>query len=96
MKRNLLFLLILVIFFTYRAGAQTAILVYSENFENTAPGVVLNTTGNGTNTGSNIWVINNTYPGAPLYPNTPDQNQVSGGTISFAPNSKFRCPTVQR
>jgi gliding motility-associated-like protein len=70
-------------------NAQTSILVYSENFQNGAPGTLLNTAGVGTNSGANMWVINNTYNGAPLYPNTPDQNQVSGGTISFAPTSLY-------
>jgi gliding motility-associated-like protein len=69
--------------------AQTSILVYSENFENGAPGTQLNVAGNGSNTGTNMWVINNSYNGASQFPNTPNQNQVNGGTISFAPNSKY-------
>lgn len=90
MKKNLFLLFILSIFIIGRVEAQgISILIYSENFENTAPGVLLNTTGNGTNTGNNMWVINNNYTGTPLYPNTPDQNQVSGGNISFAPNSNY-------
>ncbi len=71
------------------AQAQTNILVYSENFENGAPSVVMNTTDVGSNTGSNMWIINNSYNGAPLYPNTTDESVTVGGTISFAPTSKY-------
>ncbi len=71
------------------AQAQTNILVYTENFENGAPTVALNTTDLGSNTGSNMWIINNTYIGAPLYPNTTDESVTVGGTISFAPTSNY-------
>ncbi len=69
--------------------AQTNIMVYSEDFETGATGVQMNATGNGTNTGSNMWVINNSYTGTPLYPNTTNQSVTAGGNISFAPYSKY-------
>jgi hypothetical protein len=89
MKKSALLLFISLFLCIALAKAQTNILVYSENFEGGAPGVQLNIAGAGTNTGSNLWVINNAYSGAPTYPNTPDQSITSGGNISFAPFSKY-------
>ena len=82
----LLFTFMLLCFYV---KAQTNIMVYSEDFESGGPGIQLNTNGLGSNTGSNMWVINNSYIGAPLYPNTTDESITSGGTISFAPNSNY-------
>ena len=89
MKKSALLLFVSIFFCISFAKAQTNILVYSENFEGSAPGVQLNIAGVGSNTGTNLWTINNAYSGAPTYPNTPDQNTTSGGNISFAPFSKY-------
>ena len=89
MKRILLTLFVALITGISAVYAQTNILVYSENFEAGGPGVMMNTSDVGTNTGPNSWVINNAYNGAPTYPNTIDQATTSGGNISFAPNSSY-------
>ncbi|MEI6576762.1 MAG: gliding motility-associated C-terminal domain-containing protein [Bacteroidota bacterium] len=89
MKKTTAIFIVLLFFCLGSVQAQTNILVYSETFETGAPGVMLNTAGVGTNTGSNVWVINDSYIGTPTYPNTVDQSVTSGGTISFAPNSKY-------
>ncbi len=89
MKKTTVLFIVFMFFCLVLVKAQTNILVYSETFESGGPGVQLNTAGVGTNSGSNMWVINNSYSGAPLYPNTPDQSNTSGGTISFAPYSSY-------
>lgn len=82
-------LLFVFVLYCFGLNAQTSIMVYSEDFESGGPGVLLNTTGVGTNSGDNQWVINNSYNGAPLYPNTTSESVTSGGTISFAPYSNY-------
>ncbi len=88
MKKFIL-LISLFIGFALRMQAQTNVLIYSEDFETGAPGIALNDTGVGTNTGTNMWIINNNYTGTPTYPNTTDESVTSGGNISFAPHSKY-------
>ncbi len=89
MKRiNISFLIVFLLSLSF-AKAQTTILIYNEDFENGAPGVTLNTSGAGGNYGKNQWVINDKYDGAPLYQNTPDENQTVSGTISKAPYSHY-------
>lgn len=65
------------------------ILLFNEDFENAVNGFSLNTAGPGSNSGSNQWIVNNQYSGAPTYPNTTPQNVTNGGTISFAPSSNY-------
>jgi len=89
MKKTSVLLFAFVFFCSVFVHAQTNILVFSETFESGAPTVLLNTAGAGSNTGNNMWVINDTYTGSPQYPNTTDQNTTSGGNISFAPYSKY-------
>jgi len=89
MKKILFCFFVIFLFCLNFIKAQTTILIYSEDFENGASGVSLNTSGVGNDSGINKWIINNEYNGSPIYPNTPDQNQTSGGTISFAPYSNY-------
>jgi len=71
------------------ADAQST-LVYSEDFENGSGAFSLNTANEvGTNSGANQWIVNNQYSGAPVYANTPDQNNTTGGNINFAPFSNY-------
>ncbi len=87
LKTNTFFLVFMLSFFGLKA--QTNIMVYSEDFESGGPGVQLNTSDLGSNTGKNLWVINNLYNGAPQYPNTTDESVTVGGNISFAPYSHY-------
>jgi len=89
MKKKIVLFISLIVFGLAQIKAQTNILIYSENFEGGALGVMLNQSGPGLNTGSNKWVINNSYSGTGLYPNTPDESQTTGGTISFAPYGNY-------
>jgi len=65
------------------------ILLFNEDFESGGVGFALNTGGVGSNSGNNQWIVNNQYSGAPTYPNTTQQNNTNGGTISFAPTSNY-------
>ncbi|MEI6764000.1 MAG: gliding motility-associated C-terminal domain-containing protein [Bacteroidota bacterium] len=85
MRKITLLFFVLALLSLNGLNAQTSIMVYSEDFENGAPGTMLNTTGNGSNSGDNLWVVNNIYTGMPQFPNTPDENQTQGGNISYAP-----------
>jgi gliding motility-associated-like protein len=85
--RNLLLSAILIFtsYFTYGQNVQ----VYSENFE-AGPGLfLLNTAGVGTNSGNNEWIVNNSFVGGGIYPNTISQDSTFGGSISFAPFSHY-------
>jgi gliding motility-associated-like protein len=63
------------------------ILLFTENFQTGGGTFTVNGGGPGSNTGSNQWIINNNYSGAPTYPNTFRQDSTYGGTIGFAPYS---------
>lgn len=64
------------------------ILLFSEDFQNGNGTFTLNGSGPATNTGTNQWIVNNNYTGAPTYPNTMSQDSTVSGTISFAPYSQ--------
>lgn len=65
------------------------ILLFSENFQAGNGTFTLNGSGGpGSNTGTNQWIVNNQYSGAPTYPNTISQDSTFSGTISFAPYSQ--------
>ncbi len=70
-------------------SAQITIQLYQEDFNSPSNSFVLNSGGPASNTGNNKWIVNNQYNGNGIYPNTPDQNQVAGGTISQAPTSNY-------
>ncbi len=65
------------------------ILLLTENFETGGPAFTLNAPDLGSNTGDNQWIVNNAYTGNVNYPNTTQQNNTNGGTISFAPTSNY-------
>ena len=88
MKSTILFLLIILLSGLNIVKSQTKILIYHQDFESGATGVLLNSGGVGTNIGINHWVINKKYNESP-YPNTPSQDSTAGGTISFAPHSNY-------
>lgn len=64
------------------------ILLFSENFQTGGGTFTLNSGGPGTNTGTNQWIVNNQYSGAPTYQNTYPQDSTYSGTIGFAPFSQ--------
>ncbi|TND05093.1 MAG: PKD domain-containing protein [Bacteroidetes bacterium] len=65
------------------------ILIFTENFQTGGGTFTLNGTGPGSGTGTNQWIINNQYSGAPTYNNTYSQDSTYNGTISFAPFSEY-------
>lgn len=87
MKKSLLFLFILCFASGALLRAQN-MLLYTENFQ-TGNTVTLNSGGPGSNTGTNQWIVDNTYSGAPVYGTTMPQDSTYSGTIGFAPNSTY-------
>lgn len=64
-------------------------LLYSENFQTGGGSFTLNGSGPGTNTGTNQWIVNNSYSGAPTYQDTYPEDSTYSGTIAFAPYSQY-------
>ncbi len=83
-----LFFYLLLLFFSKLSNAQS-IQIFTEDFQLGGNSFTLNSSGPGTNSGLNQWIINNNYNGAPTYPNTMPQDSTYGGTIGFAPNSQY-------
>jgi len=71
------------------AGFSQNTQLFSENFESGGGLWILNGGGIGSNTGTNEWIINNSYNGGAGYPNTINEDSTFGGNISFAPNSYY-------
>ncbi len=69
--------------------AAQDVLLLTEDFETGGASFVLNTAGPGSNSGTNQWIVNNEFNGAPDYANTTTQNITNGGTIAFAPTSNY-------
>lgn len=86
--RYLIFFSFLMLSFSI-CSAQITIQLFQEDFNGTSNSFVLNSSGPASNTGNNKWIVNNQYDGNTIYPNTPDQNQVSSGTIAQAPRSNY-------
>ncbi|MFI5173115.1 MAG: hypothetical protein ACHQFW_12040, partial [Chitinophagales bacterium] len=81
--------LLLFVFAALGLGAQTFQL-YTEDFNGPAPGFTLNTPGpGGAASGTNQWVINDSYAGGFGYPNTTTQDLTEFGTIGGAPMSTY-------
>jgi len=76
------------VFAAFLAGAQN-VQIFSENFETGGFTFSLNAAGVGTNSGTNQWIVDNSYTGGGAYPPTMSEDSTYGGTISFAPNSKY-------
>lgn len=81
---------LLFIFSLCLAGSSFAQnqLLLTENFQ-VGNQFTLNSGGPGPNTGSNNWIVNNVYSGAPTYGTTMPQDSTYSGTIGFAPNSTY-------
>jgi gliding motility-associated-like protein len=65
-------------------------ILFQENFESGGGTFILNGAASvTTNTGTNMWTVNNNYTGGGGYPNTMSEDSTYGGTISFAPYSHY-------
>lgn len=84
-----LYLLIACFFVFWRISAQQQILLMTETFDLGPSSFYIDSSGVGTNTGNNDWVINNSYSGAPNYPDTKPEDSVVSGQISGAPHSNY-------
>lgn len=81
-------LMSLMCLFGYSTFSQD-VQLFTEDFESGGASFSLNNGGPGTNSGSNQWIVNNQYTGAPTYPNTTTQDNTTSGTIGFAPTSNY-------
>ncbi len=88
-RKFLQILPLLVLAVISNSTAQQTIQLYYEDFNTGAPAFTLNTSGIGSNSGPNQWIINNSYSGNGLYPDTPDETQTFSGTIAGAPYSNY-------
>ena len=84
-------LLLAIIFLRLPASGQL-IQLFFEDFNGATTHVDsgLNVSGGpGGAYGPNRWIINNSYDGLGVYPNTPREDSTYGGTIYGAPYSKY-------
>lgn len=88
LKKAVLFIFLHLSGFYTLLQAQN-VLVYTEDFENGPGNFKLNSKEFGSNSGSNLWIVNDKYEGNSLYSNTLDQSNTSGGLINFAPKSNY-------
>jgi gliding motility-associated-like protein len=84
MKIKYFLAFIISLVFISRGNSQTVQLFY-EDFQTGGTTFLLNGTGIGTNTGTNEWIVDSNYFGGGIYPNTVNENNAIGGTISYAP-----------
>ena len=81
--------LLISFFIPFGQQAQTFQL-YTEDFNGPVTTFSLNTPGpGGVPTGSNKWVVNNSYTGGFGYPNTTTEDMTVSGTIGGAPTSSY-------
>ena len=88
MKSLLSVLLSLFILTSFLHG-QSTVQLFLEDFNGPNLYFQLNSAGLGSNSGNNTWVINNSYDGMGVKPNTTSQDSTFGGQISFAPYSSY-------
>lgn len=81
-KVNYSFLIFLLCSILGAGGAYSQTLLYGEGFSNSPPNMFLNTSGVGTNSGNNLWVVNSSFTGNASYPNTTAQTNTVAGTIA--------------
>lgn len=84
---KIIFLSLLLILNEFHA--QNVVQLFVEDFNSTTFSWSLNDTAFGANSGNNQWIINNSYNGNGLSPNTTPQTSTYGGTISNAPFSGY-------
>lgn len=87
MMKKLLFILVLLGCGLLVHAQNT--LLFSEDFQTGGGTFTLNGSGPGSNVGTNQWIVNNSYTGAPVYQNTYSEDSTYSGTISFAPYSTY-------
>ncbi|MCF8298389.1 MAG: gliding motility-associated C-terminal domain-containing protein [Saprospiraceae bacterium] len=83
-----LLIILYLIFNTFQISAQQTFIIYNENFSTGGSSITLNTSGVGTPSGTNQWIVNSQYLGNSTYPNTTSQNFTYSGTISN-PDDKY-------
>ena len=86
-----IFKIILICFFFQKGNfyTQSVVQLFVEDFNQPTISWLLNDSVSGPNIGTNNWIINDQYDGFGITPNTPDQSNTFGGTISNAPFSGY-------
>ena len=69
--------------------SQSTVQLFIEDFNGPNLNFQLNSGAVGLNSGNNKWIINNSYDGMGVKPNTTSQDSTYGGQISFAPYSSY-------
>ena len=82
-------LLTLIFLGFFNVSSQTTVQLFLEDFNGPNLNFQLNTGSVGLYNGNNKWVINNSYDGMGVKPNTTSQDSTYGGQISFAPYSPY-------
>lgn len=77
-----------LICFAFALSAQDFIL-YSETFNGPTHTIIVNSTEVGSATGTNSWIVNDQYSGAPTYADTYSEDSTVSGTINSAPYSNY-------
>lgn len=85
--KKLLFILSFCLVGNFALRSQN-LLLYTEDFQTGGGSFTLNGAGPGINTGTNQWIVNNNYSGAPTYNDTYPEDSTYSGTIAFAPFSQ--------
>lgn len=86
--RKIQLIIVMLLGFSFSGSAQL-IQLFVEDFETGGGSFLLNQDGPSTNIGNNKWTVNNEYIGAPLYPNTTNQDSTVSGTINNSPFSTY-------
>lgn len=86
MMKKLLFIFSLCLISSTFLNSQNVVL-FTEDFQLGSGNWTLNSGGPGSNSGTNQWIMNNNYTGAPTYNDTYSEDSTYSGTIGFAPYS---------
>jgi gliding motility-associated-like protein len=81
--------LLLIFIGLFNVCSQTTVQLFLEDFNGPNLNFQLNSGAVGSSNGNNKWVINNSYDGMGVKPNTTSQDSTYGGQISFAPYSSY-------
>jgi gliding motility-associated-like protein len=81
--------LALIFLALFNVFSQSTVQLFIEDFNGPNLNFQLNSGAVGLNSGNNKWIINNSYDGMGVKPNTTSQDSTYGGQISFAPYSSY-------
>ena len=90
MKTTVALLFLLCIHYMSSAQQTQSILLLNLTFDNEPNPMLFDSAGPGGNYGTNDWIVNDSFTGRPVYPNTPNEDStVNGLVINNAPFSNY-------